>query len=151
MKILFICTGNTCRSPMAEVIAKDYFKKINKINRVISRGLQNVDNEPANSKSIEAVGELGLNLKRHKSNLVSRDVIEESDLILTMTIAQRDLIRIAYFDVADIDNKVQTLSFYSTGEDKDIEDPYFKDIEVYKKVRDEIKYLIENGNWGQFK
>lgn len=148
MKILFVCTGNTCRSPMAEIIAKDYFKKINKINRVSSCGLQNISKEPANTKSIDAVNELGLDLKRHKSKLISKELIENSDLVLTMTIAQRDLIRIAYFDVDKIDDKVQTLSFYSTGEDKDIEDPYFSSLEVYKNVRDEIKYLIENADWG---
>ena len=74
--------------------------------------------------------------------------METSDLILTMTIAQRDLLRIAYFDIEDIDDKVMTLSYYSIGEDKDIEDPYFQNLDVYKQVRDEIKNLIEKGKWG---
>ena len=148
MNILFVCTGNTCRSPMAEAIAKDYFKKINKINRVLSGGLQNIEKEPASSNSIEALDEWGLDLTRHKSKLVTRDLVEGADLVLTMTIAQRDLLRIAYFDIENIDGKVQTMYFYATGEDQDIEDPYFKDLDRYKQVRDELKNLIEKSNWG---
>ena len=133
---------------MAEAIAKSHFKKINKIHRVLSRGLQDIENEPASTNSIEVLEEIGLDLNKHKSNLITRELMETSDLILTMTIAQRDLLKIAYFDIENIDNKVQTLSYYSTGSDEDIEDPYFQDIEVYKRVRDKIKNLIESANWG---
>ena len=148
MNILFVCTGNTCRSPIAEAIAKDHFKKINKTHRVLSVGLQNIKKEPASSNSIEALEEWGLDLTRHKSKLVTRDLVKGADLVLTMTIAQRDLLRIAYFDIENIDGKVQTLHFYATGEDQDIEDPYFKDLDRYKQVRDELKNLIEKSNWG---
>ena len=108
---------------MAEGIAKEHFKKINKIHRVLSRGLQNIENEPASSNAVEALEELEINISRHKSNLVTRELMETSDLILTMTIAQRDLLRITYFDIEDIDDKEITFNNYSIGEDKDIEDP----------------------------
>lgn len=132
---------------MAEAIAKNHFKKINKMHRVLSGGLQNIKNEPASPNSIEAMEEYGLSLKSHKSKLITRDLIEGVDLALTMTIAQRDLLKIAYFNVENIDSKVQTLHFYATGEDYDIEDPYFNDLDRYKQVRDKIKILIEKSNW----
>ena len=149
MNILFVCTGNTCRSPMAEVIARDYFARKDISNKVISAGIQNIGGEPASTNAIAAVAEYGLDLKEHKNRLVNRMLVETSDKILTMTIAQRDLLRIAYYDVENIDEKVQTLSYCATGEDKDLEDPFFAELDVYRKTRDEIKDLIEKCNWGE--
>jgi protein-tyrosine-phosphatase len=73
--------------------------------------------------------------------------MEEADKVLTMTIAQRDLLKIAYFDIDNIDEKVQTLSYFAIGEDRDVIDPFFGDIDIYRKTRDEIKELIEKSNW----
>lgn len=148
MKILFVCTGNTCRSPMAEGIARDMFSKKNIRNHfVLSAGIQNITGEAPSENSIAVMKELELDISEHRSTLVRRELIEEADKILTMTIAQRDLLTIAYFDIENIDKKVQTLSYLANGEDKDVEDPFNGELEVYRKTRDEIKSLIENCNW----
>ncbi len=148
MKILFVCTGNTCRSPMAACIAKDMFSKKNIRNHfVLSAGIQNITGEGASENSIVVMKELELDISEHRSTLVRRELIEEADKILTMTVAQRDLLTIAYFDIDNIDKKVQTLSYFSKGEEKNIEDPFMGDLEIYRSIRDEIKSLIENINW----
>lgn len=148
MKILFVCTGNTCRSPMAEGIARDLFSKKNIRNHfVLSAGIQNITGEPASENAVLVMQEIDLDISRHNSTLVRRELMEEADKILTMTIAQRDLLKIAYFDIDNIDKKVQTLSYFANGEDKDVIDPFFGDIEIYRKTRDEIKELIEKSNW----
>lgn len=148
MKILFVCTGNTCRSPMAEGIARDLFSKKNIRNHfVLSAGIQNITGEPASDNTIMVMQEIDLDISRHISTLVRRELMEEADKILTMTIAQRDLLKIAYFDIDNIDKKVQTISYFANGEDRDVIDPFFGDIEIYRKTRDEIKELIEKSNW----
>lgn len=148
MKILFVCTGNTCRSPMAEEIARDMFSRKNIRNHFVrSAGIQNITGEPASDNAIMVMKEIDLDISRHFSSLVRRGLMEEADKVLTMTIAQRDLLKIAYFDIDNIDEKVQTLSYFAIGEDRDVIDPFFGDIDIYRKTRDEIKELIEKINW----
>lgn len=133
---------------MAEEIARDMFSRKNIRNHFVrSAGIQNITGEPASDNAIMVMKEIELDISRHVSTLVRRALIEEADKILTMTIAQRDLLKIAYFDIDNIDEKVQTLSYFASGEDRDVIDPFFGEIEIYRKTRDEIKELIEKSNW----
>lgn len=133
---------------MAEEIARDMFSRKNIRNHFVrSAGIQNITGEPASDNAIMVMKEIELDISRHVSTLVRRGLIEEADKILTMTIAQRDLLKIAYFDIDNIDQKVQTLSYFAIGEDRDVLDPFFGDVEIYRKTRDEIKELIEKSNW----
>jgi protein-tyrosine-phosphatase len=133
---------------MAEGIARDMFSRRNIRNHFVrSAGIQNITGEPASDNAIIVMQEIDLDITRHISTLVRRELIEEADKILTMTIAQRDLLKIAYFDIDNIDEKVQTLSYFANGEDRDVIDPFFGDIDIYRKTRDEIKELIEKSNW----
>lgn len=141
MKILFICTGNTCRSPMAEVIAKEHFRRNNLSHKVLSAGLHATGDLPASENARDAIAELDLNLEGHRNRHADRQLLEEADLVLTMTQDQRDLLRMAYFDLYGGIQKIRTLGA------QDIEDPFFADMGTYRKVRDQIKELIENTNW----
>jgi protein-tyrosine-phosphatase len=133
---------------MAEEIARDMFSRKNIRNHFVrSAGIQNITGEPASDNAIIVMQEIDLDISRHISTLVRRALIEEADKILTMTIAQRDLLKIAYFDIDNIDEKVQTLSYFAIGEDRDVIDPFFGEIDIYRKTRDEIKELIEKSNW----
>jgi protein-tyrosine-phosphatase len=133
---------------MAEEIAREMFSRKNIRNHFVrSAGIQNITGEPASDNAIMVMKEIDLDITRHISTLVRRALMEEADKVLTMTIAQRDLLKIAYFDIDNIDEKVQTLSYFAIGEDRDVIDPFFGDIDIYRKTRDEIKELIEKSNW----
>ncbi len=147
MKILFVCHGNTCRSPMAELLAKEHFQQKGTGHQVLSAGLQGEEGERASKGAISVMKELGLDLQRHRTRRVSRDLVEGADLVLTMTLAQRDLLRIAYYDIPDGDQRIHTLSGYAGTGDQDIPDPFMGNLEAYRHVRDRLKELIEKSEW----
>ena len=147
MVILFVCTGNTCRSPMAEVIAKDFFKKNNLNIDVLSAGLQGIEGVPASSHGKKALENIGLSGEDHKSQGITLALVEKADKILTMTKGHEAAIKAYFSDVDQTEKKVETLTYFATGADGDIIDPYRGSLAVYEACRDLIKELIEEGRW----
>jgi protein-tyrosine phosphatase len=112
--ILFVCTGNTCRSSMAEVLAKDYLRQKGKGEqfRVLSAGTGAIDNEPASSQARTVILEMGLDLSQHKSKVLTVGLVQEADIILTMTKGQKNYIEAM---VPDAKEKVYLLKEYAKG------------------------------------
>lgn len=130
--VIFVCTGNTCRSPMAEFILKSM--NIEGLN-VKSRGLY-VCCASAMAFSSEAVLKANdIPFSDFYSCQLSEENIDWADVIYTMTKSQRDAI-LAHFP--QYKDKVFTLK-----EDGDIADPFMQSDEVYRKTFFEIKYAIE--------
>ena len=95
-KILFVCTGNTCRSPMAEGALRALLegRQIDNIE-VISAGTASMPGSPATQYAMEAVKTWHADISGHRSRPLSRELLEESDLILAMTPAHyRDIVTI---------------------------------------------------------
>jgi protein-tyrosine-phosphatase len=83
--ILIICTGNTCRSPMAEGILKSLLLEQGIENiRVSSAGIGAMTGMPATPYAIEAAKNWGVDIASHRARDISRDMIERADLILAM-------------------------------------------------------------------
>ncbi|WP_099203438.1 low molecular weight protein arginine phosphatase [Miniphocaeibacter massiliensis] len=136
MNILFVCTGNTCRSPMAEYLFNSYFKET-AIHRAKSVGTGAHGDYPSKN-SILVMSEDGIDITRHISKQIDKEDIEWADLILTMGYSHLELIR-QYLP------NDKTFMFYDYVDKEKIEimDPYGSGLEVYRETKEEIKELIK--------
>lgn len=143
--VLFVCTGNTCRSPMAEGILKEIAKREQLSVSVSSAGICAEDGS-ASQNAIRAMQQIGIDISEHQATQLTLDSIQEASLILTMTAGHRQAIWQAFPKFAD---KVFALSEW-VEDTMDILDPYGGDLDIYCACRDEIRSLIEKG-WRKLK
>ena len=142
MKILLICTGNTCRSTMAEVLLRQIIASDSTSVdvEVYSAGLAAIEGMPATEQAIKVMQEKGLNLSNHSSRLVSPDLLE-ADLILTMTLRHKQVLLRANSKLAE---KTFTLKEYAgEKQELDILDPYGGSVDVYRATAEEIQKYLE--------
>ncbi len=135
--ITFVCTGNTCRSPMAEVIARKWLRD-NVIDGVTvqSAGILAGTGHPASDGARWAVSEGGLDLDEHGATLLTADLIAGSDLILTMS----DSHKAAVQDLGGL-GRVHRLRDFA-GEHGDVMDPFGGPDHVYQATFREIQALV---------
>ena len=148
MNALFVCTGNTCRSPMAEELADDAADRSRTNDFTFkSAGTFACEGEPATPEAIEAMEELGFNIERHRAQQFDKELAEWADVILAM---EANHIEAMEAMAPDEESKMHTLLGFAAGVDGypgetgyDIKDPYNEDIEEYRSARDQISEAVE--------
>lgn len=133
--VLFVCTGNTCRSPMAMAI----FNALSKEEKASSAGISVGYASFAAENAKEAVKKYGASLDEHLSKQITPDDLKEYSLIITMTNSHKEFLR-SYLD----DDKIMTLAEYA-GENGDVSDPFGGNLALYEKTAQMIYEYIKKG------
>ncbi|MCL2363915.1 MAG: low molecular weight protein arginine phosphatase [Defluviitaleaceae bacterium] len=144
--ILFVCTGNTCRSPMAAVLAQKLLREAGTEYAVQSAGVHASPACAASAHAITAMRGAGCDLLPHRSQRATAQLVADAKLILTMTAAHRA----AVLSIAPKSaHKVFTLCGYphendTIQADADVVDPFGGDLLTYQQCAAQIKQLIKS-------
>ncbi|MEJ5312740.1 low molecular weight protein arginine phosphatase [Anaerolinea thermophila] len=142
--VLFVCTANICRSPMAAAL---FLARLNSNGLhpeqwlVDSAGTWAYDGQAASQNAILAMEKRGLNIRAHRSKTVSSYLLEMFDLILVMEPGHKEALQVEFPHLA---SRIYLLSEMA-GESLPVEDPYGASLEEYEKTAAELDSLIERG------
>lgn len=137
--ILFVCTGNTCRSPMAEAIARDIVRKeYGEKIAVCSAGTFALPGSPATPEAVEALAETGIDAREHRAKMLDTAYVESADLVLAMTADHRQHVLAL---VPGAGGKVHILGDYA-GRTGDLDDPLGRPLPVYREYASRLRGLV---------
>jgi RpiB/LacA/LacB family sugar-phosphate isomerase len=139
--ILFICTGNVCRSPMAEALFRRAVNGRGKF-RVLSAGLGAMDGQPPTPHSVRAMRELGVDISAQRSRMLTAELVRSADLILGMTHSHVDTVALLYPPAAEKTFLLREFDETLEAYEKDISDPIGSSYPVYVECRDQIEQGI---------
>lgn len=131
IKLCFVCTGNTCRSPMAQYLFNKKAKTMSLPFKATSAGLTAFSGDEANPNAVAVMCEIGVDISAHRAKRLTSYDADECDLIVCMT-------------------KTHALYLESLPKEKiivppnDISDPYAGNIDVYRKCRNELDTFTDH-------
>jgi len=152
--ITVVCTGNVCRSPMAERLLKHALngedEPLNSIE-VLSAGVSAFAGDPASDNSVRALAKVGIDLNDHRSRKISPQLMEKSDLILAMTEGHLSIMQQLY---PEFSGRMKLFGSFHQPQSPEVPDPFGGSLSLYSETRDNlaefipaiIQYLKDNNN-----
>ena len=150
--VLFICTGNICRSPMAEGLFRHATAGRSDC-RVLSAGLGAMDGQPPSTHSVTAMKELGIDISRQRSRMLTAELVRQADYIFGMTHSHVDTVQLLYPQAAEKTFLLREFDDTLDPYEKDISDPIGGSFAIYRACRNQIEQgiasimsIIEHGS-----
>lgn len=139
--LLFVCSGNTCRSPLAEALARREAERrgIQDHVRVLSAGTGALPGSPASEGSATVASRHGLDLAQHRSSMLTPELAGTADLVLGMSMGH-----VLRTMALGAEVRVQLLGSYASGSEEgpDVPDPFGAPVEVYEETYRVIEEMV---------
>lgn len=144
MHVLFVCTGNTCRSPLAEYMFNDLAKRKGVPWRAASAGVAALDGAPAAHNTVKVLRDREIEADGHQARNVTDDMIAEAFLVLTMTEAQKYVLQERYPEHAA---KIRMLGELCKPV-RQVDDPFGGSLSEYEACARQLQHMLEEA-WPQ--
>ena len=146
-RILVVCTGNVCRSPMGEGILKHLLAQQGLADRaeVRSAGTWGSSGAAASDFAVRAAAEHGIRIENHRSSPLRRSLVREADLILAMEPAHLEEVLVQEPEASTKAFLLTTFADPERGDPGGVEDPFGADLDSYRTTYDEVDHLLRLG------
>ena len=135
-KVVFLCYGNICRSPLAAALAEQRLSGVS----IDSAGFHDQTGRSCPQKILRIGSSYGINLSNHRSERVKRDQLANSDLVIAMDLENLNRVRREFPEIAD---RTTLLGLFGTPETLAIADPYLTDEAATNRICEQVRVGIE--------